>query len=400
LYAVLRHAGVLVLSDGTGQLVPFISPHITIYTFLDNSCPAKEKTMSVAVITGSNGLIGAEAASYFSNLGMHVVGIDNDMRSYFFGPESSTSWKIQHLRETLGKRYEHHELDVRNRAAMCRLFQRFGSEVDLVIHTAAQPSHDWAAREPFTDFDVNAGGTLSVLEAVRQNCPDAVFIFTSTNKVYGDAPNSLPIVEHATRFELPANHSYYCGIKEDMSIDSCLHSVFGASKVAADVMVQEYGRYFGMYTGCFRGGTLTGPGHAAAELHGFLAYLMKCAMTGTHYKVFGYKGKQVRDVIHSHDLITAFHEFYRNPRVAEIYNIGGGRFSNCSVLEALDLAQQITGRDMSWSYVDQNRIGDHIWWIGSLAKFQSHYPEWKMEYNVPKIAVEIHAQNQERWKAC
>lgn len=353
--------------------------------------------MSVAIVTGSAGLIGSEAALYFGALGMDVVGLDNDMRRVYFGEEASTSWNVRRLKAQLGSRYTHLELDIRDREGLMGVFGRYGKDIALVVHTAAQPSHDWAARDPFTDFDVNAVGTLNVLEATRRHCPEAPFIFTSTNKVYGDTPNRLPLVELETRYEIAPDHTYANGIREDMAIDHTLHSVFGASKVAADVMVQEYGRYFGLRTACFRGGTLTGPQHSATQLHGFLAYVMRCAMTGTHYTVFGYKGKQVRDAIHSSDLIRAFHEFYKAPRVAEVYNIGGGRFSNCSVLEAIALAQEITGREMSWSYSEQNRVGDHIWWIGDNGRFQAHYPSWKLEYDVERILREIYEANLERW---
>lgn len=354
--------------------------------------------MSVAIITGSAGLIGSEAVLYFGAAGMDVVGVDNDMRRVFFGEEASTAWNVSNLQSTLGDHYQHNALDIRDRAAVQALLSRYGKEISLVIHTAAQPSHDWAAREPFTDFDINAGGTLNLLEATRAYCPEAVFIFTSTNKVYGDTPNRLPLVEREKRYEIEPGHSYEGGIREDMSIDQCLHSLFGASKVAADVLVQEYGRYFGMKTACFRGGTLTGPQHSATQLHGFLAYLMRCIMTGTPYTIFGYKGKQVRDAIHSTDLIRAFDEFYRAPRIAEVYNIGGGRFSNCSMLEGIELGQKIAGRELQSTYKEQNRIGDHVWWIGDNGKFQQHYPEWKQEYNIPAILQEIYDSNQERWK--
>ncbi len=268
---------------------------------------------------------------------------------------------------------------------MLGLFRKRGTEIALVIHCAGQPSHDWAATEPFTDFDVNAGGTLNLLEATRLHAPDATFIFMSTNKVYGDAPNALPLHELETRFEIDAGHRYADGIGEDLSIDACLHSVFGASKVAADVMVQEYGRYFGLRTACFRGGTITGPQHAAAELHGFLGYVMRCALEGREYTIFGYQGKQVRDAIHCHDLVQAFDCVFRAPRVAEVYNIGGGRHSNTSVLEAIAQASEITGRELAWRYDERNRIGDHIWWIGSNARFAGHYPEWRQEYDVRRI---------------
>jgi CDP-paratose 2-epimerase len=353
--------------------------------------------MSVVVITGSGGLIGSEAAAYFAELGLDVVGIDNDMRAVFFGDAASTRWSVGQLQMSLGKQYSHHDIDIRDRSVLSSLFARYGRDIALVIHAAAQPSHDWAGTDPFTDFDINAVGTLNVLEATRMHAPDATFIFTSTNKVYGDLVNSLPFVELETRFEIQPSHTYASGVREDMSIDANLHSVFGASKAAADIMVQEYGRYFGLRSACFRGGTLTGPRHSAAELHGFLAYVVRCALEGRHYRVFGYKGKQVRDAIHSRDLIRAFHEFFKKPRVGEVYNIGGGRLSNCSVLEAIDLTQTITGRSLEWSYVEQNRVGDHIWWIGDNGKFQSHYPQWVMQYDVELILKEIHEMNLDRW---
>jgi CDP-paratose 2-epimerase len=354
--------------------------------------------MSVALVTGSAGLIGSEASQYFGALGLDVVGVDNDMRQIFFGAEASTTWNRTRVTDALGDAYRHFDADIRDRAAIEDVFKTFGRDIDLVIHTAAQPSHDWAAREPFTDFDINAVGTLNVLEAMRRHAPEATMIFTSTNKVYGDRPNELPLVEYETRYEIEPGHTYSNGIREDMSIDRCLHSLFGASKVAADVLVQEYGRYFGLRSACFRGGTLTGPQHSATELHGFLGYVMRCAMTGTEYTVFGYKGKQVRDAIHSNDLIRAFHEFHKEPRVAEVYNIGGGRFSNCSVIEGIELAQQISGEQLKWSYSDQNRIGDHIWWIGDNGRFEEQYPEWHMEYDVARILKEIHEANRDRWK--
>lgn len=353
--------------------------------------------MSAVVVTGSAGLIGSEAARHFAALGMDVAGLDNDMRRVFFGEGASTAPVLESLRSELGSSYQHFDLDVRDRAAVDEVFTRFGTAISLVVHTAAQPSHDWAARDPFTDFDINATGTLNVLEAARLHSPEAVFIFTSTNKVYGDRPNALPFVELETRYEIEPGHSYASGIREDMSIDACLHSLFGASKVAADVLVQEYGRYFQMPTACFRGGTLTGPQHSATQLHGFLAYVVRCAMMRAAYTVFGYKGKQVRDVIHSADLVRAFEEFFRRPRVAEVYNIGGGRISNASVLEAIHLAQEVTGEEMVSSYEEVNRVGDHIWWISDNAKFQDHYPDWRMEYDLERIAREIYDANRERW---
>lgn len=354
--------------------------------------------MSVALITGSAGLIGSEAVRYFAAKGLKVIGVDNDMRKYFFGPEASTEWMRKHLEETVPG-YEHHSLDIREQSAITMLFQRYAQDISLVIHTAAQPSHDWAAREPLTDFSVNATGTLNLLEATRLFAPAAPFIFTSTNKVYGDSPNSLPLVEQETRWELDANHEFAGkGITEKMSIDHSLHSLFGSSKVAADMMVQEYGRYFGLKTACFRAGCLTGPDHSGAQMHGFLAYLMRCNVMGTPYKVFGYKGKQVRDNMHSSDLIQAFDRFFQAPRSAEVYNIGGSRFSNCSMLEAIAMCEEISGQKMEWEYVPENRVGDHIWWISDISKFQSHYPGYKLKYDVRAILREIHDKNRDRWR--
>src|SRR4051812_10433986 len=354
--------------------------------------------MSVAIVTGSAGLIGSEASRHFANQGLDVVGIDNDMRSAFFGPEASTAWQRSELESELGERYTHVNVDIRNAEELDRVFRRYGKDIELIVHTAAQPSHDWAATDPPTDFAVNAIGTHNVLEAARKFAPEAVFIFTSTNKVYGDTPNRLPLVELDTRWEIDANHAWVHGIPEEMSIDGTLHSLFGASKVAADVLVQEYGRYFGMKTACFRGGCLTGPNHSGTQLHGFLAYLVKCAATGTPYTVFGYRRKQVRDNIHSNDLIRAFHAFYENPRSGEVYNMGGGRYSNCSMVEAIDLCEQIAGTPLNWTYKENNRQGDHIWWISDLARFKSHYPDWKQQYDVPGILTEIYDKNVERWR--
>ena len=352
--------------------------------------------MAIVVITGSAGLIGSEAARHFAAKGMDVIGIDNNMRSVFFGEEASTAWMSESLRNEL-PHYQHHNIDIRNQEAIFALFRKHGKEIALVVHTAAQPSHDWAAREPLTDFGVNALGTLTMLEATRQFCPEAVFIFTSTNKVYGDTPNRLPLVELETRWEIAPGHPFQAGIDETMTIDHSTHSVFGASKVAADVMVQEYGRYFGMRTACFRGGCLTGPGHSGTKLHGFLAYLMKCCVMGMPYQVIGYGGKQVRDNIHSYDLIQAFDAFYNKPRSGEVYNIGGGRFSNCSMVEAITLCERISGVRLQQSYLDTNRIGDHIWYISDLARFQSHYPDWKLTYDVAAILRESYLMNAERW---
>ncbi|MGJ5674898.1 MAG: NAD-dependent epimerase/dehydratase family protein [Nostochopsis sp.] len=352
--------------------------------------------MSVAIITGSAGLIGSEAVRYFAHLGLQIVGIDNDMRKFFFGEDASTEWNRKRL-ETELKEYEHYNVDIRDYSKIADIFKHFGKNISLIIHTAAQPSHDWAASDPFSDFSVNANGTLNMLQATREYCPEAVFIFTSTNKVYGDLPNYLPLVEQEKRWEIEASHKYYSGISEDMSIDQSKHSLFGASKVAADVLVQEYGRYFDMKTVSFRGGCLTGPNHSGTQLHGFLAYLMKCAVTSKPYTIFGYKGKQVRDNIHSSDLISAFYEFYKNPSVAAVYNIGGGRESNCSMLEAIDICQEIMGKEMNYSYSDNNRSGDHIWYISDLSKFKTHYPDWSIKYDVTQILREIYEYNVERW---
>jgi CDP-paratose 2-epimerase len=355
--------------------------------------------MTVAVITGSGGLIGSEAAEYFAAQGMQVVGIDNDMRRYFFGDDASTAWRQTVLHHRLKRRYTHHNIDIRDYDALEGIFKHYGSDIALVIHTAAQPSHDWAAKEPLTDFSINANGTLNLLEVTRHHAPQAVFIFTSTNKVYGDSPNRLPLVEHELRYEIDPTHTYAHGIREDMPIDQSLHSIFGVGKVAADVAVQEYGRYFGLQTTSLRGGCLTGPNHAGAQLHGFLAYLMRCTITGTHYTIFGYKGKQVRDNIHSADLITAMDAIYNNPRVAAVYNIGGGRQSNCSMQEAIHTCQSIAGRELDHSYTDDNRVGDHIWYISDLGKFKQDYPEWDLTYDVPAILREIYERNVERWQA-
>jgi CDP-paratose 2-epimerase len=353
--------------------------------------------MSVAIISGSAGLVGSEAVAYFASQGMDVAGIDNGMRAEFFGPAASTRWMRDRLVTEI-PRYTHYAADIRDYQAVSRIFARYGKDVELVIHAAAQPSHDWAASDPFTDFAVNANGTSVMLEAARSFAPHAIFIFTSTNKVYGDAPNLLPLIETETRWEIDPSHPYADhGISEHMSIDRSLHSLFGASKVAADILVQEYGRYFGMSTACFRGGCLTGPAHSGTQLHGFLAYLMKCAVTGEPYTVFGYKGKQVRDSIHSADLVRAFHEFFRNPGCGEVYNMGGGRGSNCSMLEAIGLCERITGKRLRSEYVEQHRRGDHIWWISDVSRFRSQYPEWRQEYDVPRILEEIHGFNAERW---
>jgi CDP-paratose 2-epimerase len=352
--------------------------------------------MSIAIITGSAGLIGSEAVKFFHEQGYDVAGVDNNLREYFFGKDGSTLWN----RDQLGQkfpRYTHHDFDIRDEAAVDKLFARYGRDVAVVIHTAAQPSHDWAAKEPLTDFHVNATGTLHMLEAYRKHAPQAAFVFTSTNKVYGDTPNVLPLVETPSRWEIAADHPFYKhGIDESMSIDQSKHSLFGASKVAADVLVQEYGRYFGLNTVVFRGGCLTGPAHSGAELHGFLAYLVKCALTGREYTIFGYKGKQVRDNIHSGDLIAAFWNYVQAPRPGVVYNMGGGRHSNCSMLEAIDMIRDISGKELSYKLSEDNRSGDHIWWISDVRKFQADYPNWKYQYDIKRLLGEIVAASAER----
>ena len=353
--------------------------------------------MNIILVTGSAGLIGSESVRFFCERGYTVVGLDNNMRQFFFGEHASTQWNRDRLLQDYGDQYIHHNVDIRDREAITQIFETYGQDIRLVIHTAAQPSHDWAAKDPHTDFTVNANGTLVLLENTRQICPEAVFIFCSTNKVYGDTPNKLPLVEQELRWEIEKTHRYTQGIDESMSIDRTKHSLFGASKVAADILVQEYGRYFGIKTASFRGGCLTGPSHSGTKLHGFLSYLMKCTITGEPYQIYGYKGKQVRDNIHSYDLVNAFYHFYLSPRVAEIYNIGGSRFSNSSMLEAIQHCEAIADKKLNWSYVDSNRIGDHIWWISDVEKFKNHYPDWSLTYTVPGILKEIFAQNTSRW---
>jgi CDP-paratose 2-epimerase len=352
--------------------------------------------MPVAIVTGSGGLIGSESARYFAEQGYDVVGIDNDMRSYFFGPEASTASTSQELSAEVAG-FTPLSIDIRDADAIEKVYAEYRPA--LTIHCAAQPSHDWAAREPLTDFGVNATGTLNLLEAARRHSPDAPFVFTSTNKVYGDLPNALPLLERDTRWELAEDHEWFAGIPVEMSIDRSTHSIFGASKVAADVLVQEYGRYFGMPTVCFRGGCLTGPQHAGAQLHGFLAYLMKCTVTGSPYTVFGYKGKQVRDNIHAHDVVRAFDAFVNNPRPAAVYNLGGGRSSNVSMLEAIEKCQEISGRELSYEISDQARIGDHQWYVSDLSAFEADYPSWQLTFGIDEVLRDIYEFNAERWTA-
>jgi CDP-paratose 2-epimerase len=349
-----------------------------------NASPRKK-----LLITGSAGLIGSESVRFFAEKDFDVIGVDNDMRHYFFGKDASTTWNRKLLQKKY-KNYAHINADIRDEKKMASLFKKH--HFDLIIHTAAQPSHDWAAKEPLTDFTVNANGTLILLENFRKYSPDAVFIFTSTNKVYGDTPNVLPLVEKETRYELPKNHKYFKGIDESMSIDNSKHSVFGSSKVAADIMVQEYGKYFGLNTAVFRGGCLTGPSHSGAELHGFLAYLIKCIATGKKYTIFGYKGKQVRDNIHSYDLVNAFYHVYKKPRQGEAYNMGGARQSNISMLEAITKIEKILGKKAVYEYSDTARAGDHIWYVSDVSKFKSHYPDWDFTYDIDAILAEMCAQ--------
>jgi len=346
--------------------------------------------MDVILVTGSAGLIGSEAVEFFSNKFDHVIGIDNDFRAKFFGKEASVDWNRKRLESKI-LNYKHFNLDIRDYKALEKVFSEYNNDIKLIIHAAAQPSHDWAAKDPILDFSINANGTLNLLELTRKHSQQAVFIFTSTNKVYGDKPNFLPLIEKDTRWEIDENHPYYeNGIDELMSIDQSKHSLFGSSKIAADIITQEYGHYYGMKTGTFRGGCLTGPNHSGTQLHGFLSFLMKCSVTGEHYTIFGYKGKQVRDNIHSWDFINMLWHYYQNPRQGEVYNAGGGRYSNCSILEAIKLCEEITGNKVNYSYSNENRIGDHIWWISDLSKFKSHYKDWELKYDLKKTLIEIH----------
>jgi CDP-paratose 2-epimerase len=351
--------------------------------------------MPTAIVTGSGGLIGSESADRLMTDGYDVIGIENDMRSVLFGPEASTNHVTERLRKQFPG-FRSLDLDIRDADGVGRVFREAG-EIDLIVHTAAQPSHDWAAGDPQADFAINANGTLNLLQATREHCPEATFIFTSTNKVYGDTPNRLPLLDAGKRLELPEDHPYFDGIDTTMSIDSTLHSLFGVSKAAADLLVQEYGRYFEMPTVCFRAGCLTGPNHAGAQLHGFLAYLMKCTAAGEPYTLFGYEGKQVRDNLHAADLVDAFLLFHANPRPAAVYNIGGGRENACSVLEAIELCEGIAGRELRWELSDESRIGDHRWWISDLDEFGSAYGGWRPERGLETTLREIFDANADRW---
>ena len=346
----------------------------------------------LCLVTGSSGLIGSEVTAFFHENGFKIHGVDNNQREKFFGPQGNTRWNQQRLQSAL-KNFAHHELDIRNRAGVEELVKSIKPAV--IIHTAAQPSHDLAAQIPFDDFDVNAVGTLNLLEAARRHCPESPFIHMSTNKVYGDRPNTIPLKELGTRWDY-ADPAYAHGIAEDFSIDQSKHSLFGASKVAADVLVQEFGRYLDMPTCCLRGGCLTGPNHSGVELHGFLSYLTKCNLEGREYKIFGYKGKQVRDNIHSQDVARFMFELFKAPRCGEVYNLGGGKNNSCSILEAFQMAEAVSGKKQKSTYVDQARAGDHICYYSDLRKMKAHYPKWDITASLKQIFEEIAASWRER----
>lgn len=345
--------------------------------------------MKVAVITGSGGLIGSQSVEFFASDFDIVVGIDNDMRKIFFGSIASTEWNVDSLKGKF-KNYIHKSIDIRSNEDVDKIFREYNKDIKLIIHSAAQPSHDWAASDPITDFTINANGTLVILESFRKYCAEAVFIYCSTNKVYGDQPNNLPIIELDKRWEIDESHRYYAyGIDELMSVDNTKHSLFGVSKLSGDLLTQEYGKYFNLKTGVFRGGCLTGPRHSGAELHGFLSYLIKCVLTGQEYNIYGYKGKQVRDNIHSYDFVNMVSEFYKSPKISGVYNVGGSRFSNCSILEAIEISENISGKKLKYKYHKQNRIGDHIWYVSDVRKFQKDFPAWNYKYDINKIINEI-----------
>ncbi len=351
----------------------------------------KKKNRNLALITGAGGLIGSESARFFFGKGFRVLGVDNDMRRAYFGREASVAGNIKLLEDEL-EGYRHFGFDLRDTGKLNDLLEEYAGEIAIIIHAAAQPSHDWAAADPLTDFAVNASSTLNLLETARKFVPGTVFIYTSTNKVYGDTPNSLPLRETESRWEIESSHRFFeKGVDESMSIDQSLHSLFGASKVSADILVQEYGRYYGMKTACFRCGCITGPRHAAAELHGFLSYLVKCALSGRRYTVIGYKGKQVRDNLLAEDLVSMFWHFFQKPRSGAVYNAGGGRKTSCSVMEAIRICEKVTGRKVDFTYSDRSRKGDHIWWISDTGKFEKDYPGWKTESGVEDIVRRIYA---------
>ena len=344
--------------------------------------------MSIVIITGSSGLVGSEAVNFFSKKGFEVIGIDNNLRRFFFGNDGSTLWLKNKLLKS-NKKFKNYSIDIRNFNSLNKIFKKYSKNISLIIHCAAQPSHDYGKNFPMIDFNVNATGTLNLLELTKKYCPEVPFIFMSTNKVYGDNPNKLKIIEKKTRWEIKKTDKYYKGIDEQFSIDNCTHSFFGVSKTYADLIVQEYGKNVGLKTVCFRAGCITGPNHSGAKLHGFLSYLVKVSLNKKKYSLIGYKGKQVRDNIHSNDLVNCFWEFYKKPRKGEIYNIGGGRYSNCSIIEALNLVEEMTGIVIKRNFIKKPRIGDHIWYISNLNKFKKHYPNWKQKYNTKKILGEI-----------
>ena len=344
--------------------------------------------MKTVIVTGSCGLVGSESVSFFSKKGFRVIGIDNNSRKLFFGKDGDISWiKNKLLKEV--KNYYHYNTDIKNLNLLEKIFLKYKKNIKLIIHCAAQPSHDWAKDKPFVDFKINAQGTLNLLELTKKYCKQSPFIFMSTNKVYGDNPNFLPLKEKKTRWEIKNNHKYFKGIDETMSVDNCIHSFFGVSKSYADLLVQEYGKNAGLKTVCFRAGCITGPNHSGAKLHGFLAYLIKISLSKKKYNLLGYKGKQVRDNIHSHDLVRCFWEFYKNPKKGEVYNIGGTRFSNCSIIEALDYVEKKTKIKIKRIIRKENRVGDHIWYVSNMRKFKKHYPKWKQKYNTRKIIDEL-----------
>ena len=343
--------------------------------------------MKVIIVTGSSGLIGSESVKFFIKKGFKVLGIDNNLRKYFFGKDGDTKWQLNNLKKI--KNYNHFNYDIRNYKKIENIFKKFGKKIEAIIHCAAQPSHDWASKEPITDFSINATGTINLLELTRIFAQNAKFIFMSTNKVYGDIPNKIPLVEKYSRYEPKDSRLKKKGISEKMSIDNSKHSIFGASKVAADIAVQEYGKYFNLNTVCFRAGCLTGPSHSGAELHGFLSYLVKCCLSGKLYTIYGYKGKQVRDNIHSNDLVKMFWEYIKKPTKGEVYNVGGGIKNSCSILEAIKMIEIKTRKKMLFKFTKKNRVGDHIWYISNLQKFKKAYPKWRMSHNLDKIVSDI-----------
>lgn len=352
---------------------------------------------NICIVTGSGGLIGSEAVRFFIDKGFLVLGIDNNMRAYFFGKEGSISWNLDRLWKKYDEsQYKHRSFDIRNKERMFEFFEYHKDNIKCIIHAAAQPSHDWSAKEPITDFEVNANGTLNLLEATRLYSPNAVFVFCSTNKVYGDRPNYLSLTEKEKRFEYYENSFPSKGITEEFPIDNSTHSLFGVSKLSADVLCQEYGRYFQLNTGIFRGGCLTGVNHSSAELHGFLSYLVKCIVNEKPYTIFGYKGKQVRDNIHSYDVVNAFYHYYLDPGKGEVYNLGGSRYNNCSILEAIDQIEFFSGKKSIISYDENNRKGDHIWYISDMTKFKNHYPLWRYEYSLNEILEDMVRVSQNR----